>query len=158
MLVSNVPQKMLEEYQRLYREGIEKKKAACADILESLNTRAMLNISEILINLTINIQYMSHEGPLKMFTSKQFTNIDEALKYSCSNGQNYIEIILPKFNDTVRNTKNDTLNIVTGRYFIHGHNCDGFEGPNIIQEFKKKIVPGLVVSMNRNTVRIEVPV
>ena len=149
---------MLEEYQRLYREGIEKKKADCADILESLNTRALLNISEILSNKQINIQIATREGPMTINTAKQFTDIDEALKWSCMNGQNYIEVILPKFNDTVRNTKNDTLNIVTGRYFIHGHNCDGFEGPSIIQELKKKLVPGLVVSMNRNTVRIEVPV
>jgi hypothetical protein len=146
---------MLEEYQRIYREGLEMKKATCADILESLNTRAMLNISEILVNPTINIQYQISPG---INTCKQFTNVHEALKWSCANGRNYIEIILPKFNDTVRNTKNDTLNIVTGKYFIHGHNCDGFEGPTIIEELKKKIAPGLVVSLNRNVIRIEVPI
>ena len=109
-------------------------------------------------NKQINFQYVTREGPVAMSTSKQFTDIDEALKWSCMNGQNYIEVILPKFNDTVRNTKNDTLNIVTGRYFIHGHNCDGFEGPSIIQEIKKKLDPGLLVTINRNTVRVEIPV
>ena len=146
---------MLSEYQRLYREGFEKKRAACAEILESLNARAILNISEILGNKQIHIQYRTHEG---LNTAKQFTDIDEALRWSCMNGRNFIEVIFPKFNDTVRNTKNDTLNIVTGRYFIHGHNCDGFEGPSIIQEIKKKTDPGLLITMNRNMVRIEVPI
>lgn len=149
---------MLAEYQRLYREGVEKKKAACAEIIESLNARAMLNISEILATKQIHIQYVSREGPMTINTAKQFTDIDEALKWSCMNGRNYIEVILPKFNDTVRNTKNDTLNIVTGRYFIHGHNCDGFEGPTIIEEIKKKLDTGLLVTINRNTVHVEVPV
>lgn len=150
--------KMLSEYQRLYRISFEKKRVACSEILESLNARAMLNISEILGNKQINIQYATHEGPMTMFTSKQFNDIDEALKCACTNGRNYIEIILPKFNDTVRNIKNDTLNIVTGRYFIHGHNCDGFEGPTIIQEIKKMLDPGLLVTMNRNMIRVEVPI
>ena len=149
---------MLAEYQRLYREGVDKKKAACAEIIESLNARAMLNISEILGNKQINVRYVTREGPVAMSTSKQFTDIDEALKWSCMNGRNYIEVILPRFNDTVRNTKNDTLNIVTGRYFIHGHNCDGFEGPSIIQEIKKKLDSELLVTVNRSVIRIEVPV
>lgn len=146
---------MLSEYQRLYREGFEKKRAACAEVIESLNARAMLNISEILGNKQINIQYQIHPG---MFTPKQFTDIDEALKWVCMNGRNYIEVILPKFNDTVRNTKNDTLNIVTGRYFIHGHDCDGFKGPTIIEEIKKKLDSELLVTINRNVIRIEVPI
>jgi hypothetical protein len=149
----------LSEFLKIYQEAFEKRKEVCREEMESLNSRAQIDIQEYLKpSFTIIIRTNSGQQIYKNYTS-----FESALLDQCAQGYNYIEYIFPKFNDTVKNTNGNTLNLVTGVYRIRGHNCEGFKGPNILDKIRKQFAPEIIIKMEASqsrtyTLRIEVPV
>jgi hypothetical protein len=144
---------MLGEYKRLYKESMEKRIQRCGERIAIINKKAIQEIQDYL-KPPYPIIIHSDAGP----NSMKFDTLDDAIRIQCINGYNTIVLHLPKFNEIISNPRGDTLNIVTGKYSIEGYHTEGFLGPNIVDEIKKMTDPGLLVTVYKNTIRIEVPV